>query len=432
MKKINKIILYGQGNGRDHANHIALMKSENVEFCSLIKNENALMNQYDNVYYIKSIDEAIEFAKSFNPDLIIISNRKDLNEGATEKFRQCGFEVFGITKEVAKLETVKEYAKKFMIRNNINTPKYFVADNKDDAIEFVKSNWNKTNHGYVLKVDQFSKNSFERTAVPESLENAIEEIYRLYSSTSNARLIIEEKIKGYELSLHILINKGKYTILPLVQDYKKKYPNNEGPMTAGTASVASSIKYPVHLLEKLKKYIIEPTITGLKNESIEYNYVLYIGVMITEEGKPYVLEYNTRTGNPEWIALLGLLNKSFVDLIEAFYNNIEDISNFWKKDSYSIAIYGFSAGYPEVERKEFNEKIMNLKDINSDTDIIGEHIIRRENNLVPSGGRVFALRRVGKNFNDIKSKLIEEFYKIKMNGLYFRDDIQPVIINESK
>lgn len=426
MKRIKKIILYGQGNGRDHANHISLMKSENIEFCSLIKNENALMEQYENVYYIKSIEEAIEFANEYHPDLIVISNRADLSDGATERFRKCGFEVFGITKEVAKLETVKEYAKKFMIRNNINTPDYFVTDNEDSAIEFVKSNWNKAKYGYVLKVDQFSKNSFERTSVPENLEMAIQEINRLFNSTPNAKLIIEEKIIGYELSLHILINNGKYTILPLVQDYKKKYPNNEGPMTAGTASVASGKKIPCKMLEKLKKYIIEPTINAFEKEKIEYNYVLYIGVMISNDGKPYVLEYNTRTGNPEWLALLGLLNRPFSALIEAFYNNIDNISDFWKEDYYSIAMYGFSSGYPEVERKYFNEIVMNLDKISSDTDIIGEHIVKQENKLIPSGGRVFALRRVGKDFDSVKNEIIQDFYKIKMNGLYFRNDIKQI------
>ena len=384
------------------------------------------MEEYKNVYYISSIEEAIRFADDYHPDLIIISNRDDLNDGATEDFRKCGFEVFGITKEVAKLETDKEYAKKFMMRNSINTPDYFVADNRNNAIDFVKNNWYQSKYGYVLKVNQFSKNSFERTSVPESLEKAIQEINRLFNSTPNAKLIIEERIIGYELSLHLLINGGKYTVLPLVQDYKKKYPNNEGPMTAGTASVASGKEIPCELLEKLKKSIIEPTITAFKKENVEYNYVLYIGVMVSNDGKPYILEYNTRTGNPEWLALLGLLDRPLNELIEAFYNNISEISNFWKKDYYSIAIYGFSAGYPEVERKFFNEKITNLNKISSDTDIIGEHIVKQNNTLVPSGGRVFALRRCGNNFDNVKKEIIQEFYKIKMNGLYFRDDIKQI------
>lgn len=426
MKKFNRIILYGLGNGRDHANHIELAKCRNIEFCSLITNKNALMDKYDNVYHIKSVNEAIAFAKEYEPDLVIISNRKDLSNGVTEEFRKAGFETFGITKEVAKLETVKEYAKEFMVRNNINTPDYYVTDDENDAIKYIQENWNKAQYGYVFKVDQFSKNSFERTAVPDNLENAIQDIHRLFNSTPNAKLIIEEKIVGYELSLHVIINNGKYSILPLVQDYKKKYPRNEGPMTAGTASVAENKAIPSELLNKLKNEIIEPTIKGFKNEGIEYNYILYIGVMVSDTGKPYILEYNTRTGNPEWLSILGLLDRPFIDFIESFYNDVEEIENFWKKDCCSITMYGFSAGYPEVERKYFNENIMNLEMIKKDTDIIGEHIEKRNNNIIPSGGRVFALRRTGKKFDKVKKELIEDFYCIKMNGLYFREDIETI------
>ena len=426
MKKFNKIILYGLGNGRDHANHIALAKCKDINFCSLITSSNALMEKYDNVYHVESINQAIEFAKDYKPDLVIISNRSDLSNGATEKFREAGFETFGITKEVAKLETVKEYAKKFMVRNHINTPNYYVTSDENEAIKFIEENWNKTQNGYVFKVDQFSKNSFERTAVPDDLQNAIQDIHRLFNSTPNARLIIEEKIIGYELSLHIMINNGKYAILPLVQDYKKKYPRNEGPMTAGTASVAESRDIPTELLSKLKQKIIEPTINGFKNDNIEYNYILYIGVMVSNSGEPYILEYNTRTGNPEWLSILGLLDKPFVELMETFYNDVEKIEEFWKKDLYSITMCGFSSGYPEVERKYFNEKILNLEKVKPDTDVIGEHIEKRYNQLIPSGGRVFALRRIGRDFDQVKEEIIEDFYCIKMNGLYFRDDIEKI------
>ena len=384
------------------------------------------MEKETNVYYIKKIDDAIEFAKRFNPDLVIISNRKDLSDGATETFRKNGFRVFGITKEVAKLETVKEYAKDFMIRNKINTPDFYVAKSEDEAVDFIMKNWNKKKYGYVLKVDQFSKNSFERTAVPNNLNECIKEINRLFATTPDSKLIIEEKIIGYELSLHVLINNGKYSILPLVQDYKKKYPNNEGPMTAGTVSVATTKNIPNSFFRKIEEKIVEPTIKGFISENIEYNYILYIGLIISESGKPYVLEYNTRSGNPEWLALLGLLEKPYTELIEKYYNNIEEISDIWKKDYCSIAMYGFSAGYPETERKNFYENIIGLSQVKKDTDVIGEHIIEKNNILYPTGGRVFALRRTGRNFEKIRQELIEDFYNVKMNGLYFREDINMI------
>ena len=426
MVKYKKILLYGQGNGRDHINHIELMKSKGIEVISLIKNENALMEQYENVKKIKDLKEAVIFAKEYKPDLVMISNRADLAEGTTEVFQKAGFKVFGISKKAAHLETCKEYAKEFMKRNNISTPNYYITSNEEEAIKYVSNNWNKTKYGYVFKVDQFSKNSFARTAVPNNLEEAIEDIHRLFSLTQNCRLIIEEKIKGYELSVHVFINKDKYSILPMVQDYKKKYPNDEGPMTAGTVSVAEGKSYPTNIEKQLKKDIIEPTIKGMKKENIEYDYILYIGVMVTDDGKLYVLEYNTRTGNPEWLALLGLLNKPFIEVINLFYEDVEKINSCWKKKEISIAMYGFSAGYPEVERSNFNEPILFLDKVKKTTDVIGEHIVSKNNILYPSGGRVFALRRVGKDFEKVKNDIIKDFYKIKMNGLYFRYDIKQI------
>ena len=426
MVKYKKILLYGQGNGRDHINHIELMKSKGIEVISLIKNENALMEQYENVKKIKDLKEAVIFAKEYKPDLVMISNRADLAEGATEVFQKAGFKVFGISKKAAHLETCKEYAKEFMKRNNISTPNYYITSNEEEAIKYVSNNWNKTKYGYVFKVDQFSKNSFARTAVPNNLEEAIEDIHRLFSLTQKCRLIIEEKIKGYELSVHVFINKDKYSILPMVQDYKKKYPNDEGPMTAGTVSVAEGKSYPTNIEKQLKKDVIEPTIKGMKNENIEYDYILYIGVMVTDDGKLYVLEYNTRTGNPEWLALLGLLNKPFIEVINLFYEDVEKINSCWKKKEISIAMYGFSAGYPEVERSSFNEPILFLDKVKKTTDIIGEHIVSKNNILYPSGGRVFALRRIGKDFEKVKNDIIKDFYKIKMNGLYFRYDIKQI------
>ena len=426
MVKYKKILLYGQGSGRDHINHIELMKSKGIEVISLIKNENALMEQYENVKKIKDLKEAVIFAKEYKPDLVMISNRADLAEGATEVFQKAGFKVFGISKKAAHLETCKEYAKEFMKRNNISTPNYYITSNEEEAIKYVSNNWNKTKYGYVFKVDQFSKNSFARTAVPNNLEEAIEDIHRLFSLTQNCRLIIEEKIKGYELSVHVFINKDKYSILPMVQDYKKKYPNDEGPMTAGTVSVAEGKSYPTNIEKQLKKDVIEPTIKGMKKENIEYDYILYIGVMVTDDGKLYVLEYNTRTGNPEWLALLGLLNKPFIEVINLFYEDVEKINSCWKKKEISIAMYGFSAGYPEVERSNFNEPILFLDKVKKTTDVIGEHIVSKNNILYPSGGRVFALRRVGKDFEKVKHDIIKDFYKIKMNGLYFRYDIKQI------
>lgn len=426
--KQKRILFYGLGNGRDHANHIFSISSEKNEVFSIIQNPNALMEKCKNVIRENNFDKVLEIAKEINPDLVVISNRVDLSNDIAEKFKKNGFKVFGISSKASKLETCKEFAKKFMKKYNIKTPDYFVTDNKKVAIEYINKNWKKKQFGLVFKVDQGSKNSFDRTAVPDSLSDAIKEINRLFDSNPNSRIIIEEKIKGYEISLHVLIKDNEYSILPIVQDYKKKYPNNEGPMTAGTASVSENIEIPQNLLMKIKNNIIEPSINGFHKENIEYNYILYIGLMITDIGEPYVLEYNTRTGNPEWIALLGLLNVPLSELFEKYYDDFSKIETFWKKNMYSMVVYGFSAGYPETERSLYSEEITFNKKMKKNTLLIGEHIEKRKNSFFPTGGRVFAVHRTGPNFEILKKEIFNEFKKVRMNGLYYREDIEKINI----
>jgi len=160
-------------------------------------------------------------------------------------------------------------------------------------------------------------------------------------------------------------------------------------------------------------------------ERIKYQSILYIGVMVTEDGTPYVLEYNTRSGNPEWLAILGLLNGKLYDVYNNFFNNeIEKISQYWDQDKISVALYGLSAGYPETIRSNFSEEILGLDDVKADVDIFAESLTKKNDKYFPNGGRVLALRKVGNDFDNIMQDLVEGYNSIKMNGLFFRNDVQ--------
>lgn len=420
---MNKVLFYGLGNARDHANHHYSKGIDNTQFFSIIQNNNALMENYDNVYVIKSLNEAINFAKNYNPDLVVISNRKDLNNGVYEEFKRYGFNVFGINKKAAKLESDKIYAKRLMSKYNVPTPNYFYTTSLEKATDFLYKNWNKSKYGYVLKVCKNAKKSFDRTSVPRNLDDAIEETKRLFNTLDNVELLIEECIVGYEISLHILIKDGKYSILPIVQDYKRKYKNNTGPMTAGTSSVASTqIKYD-YILKKMEKEVIKPTMNLIEKERIEYNYILYIGVIIDKNNNAFVLEYNTRSGNPEWLAILGLLNCSLISMYDNYYNNFDNLNKMWKREENSVVIYGMLSEYPEFESSIHNEKILGFDKLDETMKLFGENIVRLNNNYYSSGGRVFALGKVSNRFEEAKKDIINSFSLIDMENLYFRDDI---------
>jgi phosphoribosylamine--glycine ligase len=423
---MKKILFYGLGNARDHANHYYSLNSDKIEYCSIIQNNNSLMEEYDNVYVIQSLNEAIKFAKIYSPDLVVISNRNDLKNGVYDSFKDEGFNVFGIDSIAAKLENNKSFAKKLMKKHKIPSPRYFCTRKLEEARSFLNKNWNKTKHGYVLKVSENAKKSFDRTSVPINLDEALKECERLFASTNNVELIIEERIIGYEISLHIIIKDGEYVLLPIVQDYKKKNENDVGAMTAGMGCVASTDSEYTQLLKMLEKETVIPTINMIKKEKILYNYILYIGVIISEDGKPFVLEYNTRSGNPEWLAILGLMKCPLTCMFDLYYTDFKRINHIWKENNNSVVIYGINSGYPEEEKTVYSNCIDGLDKINKNVKIFGEHIVNRSKKLYPSGGRVFALSYTNSSFDKAKQEIIKNFKLINMENLYFRKDIMSI------
>lgn len=423
---MKRILFYGLGNARDHANHYYSKNMDNVDYCSIIQNNNSLMEEYNNVHVIKSLDDAITLANEYSPDLVVVSNRNDLKNGAYERFESEGFNVFGIDTTTAELENNKIYAKNLMKKYEIPTPRCYCTKKLEEAHSFLIENWNKSNHGYVLKVSKNAKKSFERTSVPNNLDDALKECERLFMSTNNVELIIEEYIIGYEISLHIMIKNGEYVLLPIVQDYKRKNENDTGAMTAGMGCVASTDSEYESLLKLLEKKVVKPTINMIIKEKIKYNYILYIGVIIDKNGNPFVLEYNTRSGNPEWLSILGLLKCPLTTMLDLYYTDFNKINNIWKNNTNSVVTYGINSDYPEIERARYLNNINGLNKINADVILFGEHLIKRNKKYYPSGGRVFALCSINKDFNIAKQKIIKNFELINMKNLYFRKDIMSI------
>jgi len=412
MRK-QKILIYGSGNAREHATYEALRSNEH-EIYSLTTKTNALLEKQPNVFKISNISEALKFSNEIKPDKVLILGPEELISGAADIFRKNKFDVFGASQKASILEHSKSYSKEFMTKYGIPTPEYFNFYNKQDAYHFLINNWGKKT--YVLKTDIFSMNAYDRTVTPESLDEAIISLERLYLSNPNAKIIIEEMISGYELSAHILIQGDSYFILPLVQDYKK-IVDDSSPMTHGTAAVATSGPYPKELIDNIEKYVVEPTISGLKEEGIVYSSILYIGLMI-EKNQPQVLEYNVRSGNPEWLSIMGLLN---TPLIEALYYPSH---SHWNQGS-SLTSFIMAKDYPEVTRDLYKETITGMNKI-FNCDIFGESIIKRDNEYYPSGGRILAIRDSNLDFNIAKLNVLKSINEIQLDGKKYRSDLREI------
>ncbi|WP_241169979.1 phosphoribosylamine--glycine ligase [Serratia marcescens] len=409
-----KILIYGSGNGREHATYVAIQNDIDCECYCAIKNANALFEEMPNVYRINDVNEAIALAKELSIDRVLILSPLELISGDSDKFRLAGFNTFGASEFSSRLESSKSFAKEFMQLYNIPTPEYRVFTDYSVAERTLKNEWSDKN--FVIKPDIFSMNAYDRTATPESLEDAVLHLQRFHTMNSESPVILEERISGYELSLHVLFTGNDYFILPLVQDHKRLFDQNTGPMTHGMAALAFNGNYPKNLLKNIKSKIIEPTLLGLNQEGIEFNSILYFGLMINEE-TPYLLEYNVRSGNPEWISILGLLDSGLIDALDS--PKPED----WKQ-GYSLTSFLTTKEYPVVNKESFSVSISNIHPENN-CKVFGESIIKRAGHYYPSGGRVLAFRDTGSDFELIKMSILSTIKNVNLEGKQYRTDILP-------
>jgi phosphoribosylamine--glycine ligase len=412
--KKTKVLIYGPGNAREHATFAAFQQDKDCECYCAIKYPNALLEEIPKVFRVSNVDDAITLAKKFIIDRVFILSPSEIIAGDCDKFRLAGFTVFGASREASILESSKGFAKKFMRKYGVPTPEYNLFSEYSQAECFLKSVW--SDRQYVIKSDVFSMNAYDRTVTPESLDEALQHLQRFYSIGLNPSVLLEERISGYELSVHVLVKGKNYFILPLVQDYKKLCDGDSGPMTHGMTALAFNGIPPETLMDNIKSKVIEPTLLGLEQESIEFDSILYFGLMISDD-QPYLLEYNVRSGNPEWLSILGLLDCSLLEALDS------PQAEHWQ-EGYSLTSFIVTKGYP-IGAEHDNLSPVSLEHIEFSCDIFGESITSQGAQYYPTGGRVFAFRESGTDFNCIKENVLSACKNVILDGKQYRTDMVP-------
>jgi|TARA_B100002052_G_C15883261_1_gene600383 phosphoribosylamine--glycine ligase len=333
--------------------------------------------------------------------------------------------IIGPQKEGALLEGSKSFAKKFMQKNKIPTAKYekFEAKNIRPAKSYLK----KMPPPYVIKVDGLAagKGVFICEDIKEA--NRVLEDLSVSSRFGEAgeTIVIEEFLKGIEMSVFILTNGNSYKILPVAKDYKRIGENDTGLNTGGMGAVSPVPFMNQELLKKVETKIIQPTIKGLKKENISYIGFIFFG-LINVEGEPYVIEYNVRLGDPETQVILPRIES---DLLELFIN-IEKNSIFKNipikiSELNAATIILSSGGYPEKYSK--GHIVTGCDDV---TESILFHAgLKAENNKhLTNGGRVLAVTSLHKKAKIAIQKCYSSIEKIHFKNVYFRRDIGKDII----
>ena len=417
-----KILIVGAG-GREHAIAWKLAQNKNIEKIYIAPGNagSELIDIAENVE-LGSIREYIEFAKNNNIDLTIVGSEELLVQGIVDEFKKNNLKIFGPDKKAAILEGSKVFSKDFMRKYGIKTADYKVFDNPDEAEKYLK-NCEKEKFPIVIKASGLAAG--KGVIIAQNLkeaEEAVKEIMidKKFSSSGN-EIVIEEYLEGKEAS--ILSFTDCNVILPLLsaKDHKKIGENETGLNTGGMGVISPNPYVTDEIFEEFKKNIMNPTLRGIREEGMDFEGVIFFGLMITKKGL-YLLEYNMRMGDPETQAVLPLMETDLLELLEkSFDKRLSEAKIKWKP-LHSCCVVAVAGGYPEKYNK--GDVIFGIDSIGKNGELIFICGAKKEdNNFITSGGRVLNIVGLGKTLEEAQNYTYKAIKNINFENMYYRKDI---------
>lgn len=413
-----KILVVG-GGGREHAICWKLSKEANVDKIYCAPGNAGISNVAQCIDIQDSdIENLLKFAKENKIDLTIVGPEIPLVAGIVDKFEKEGLKIFGPNKKCAQLEGSKSFSKDFMIRHNLPTAKYKEYTDLDEAISEIDS------FGYpvVIKADGLAAG--KGVVISENREDAITTLKEMMSDkkfgNAGDKIVVEEFLTGIETSILAFVDND--TIVPMVssKDHKKVFEGETGLNTGGMGTFSPSEIYTEKLAKEVQEKILDKTLEGFKKDNLNYKGILFVGLMITEDG-PKILEYNVRFGDPETQSVLFRLDTDLNKIIsEILNNNLKNIEINYSKEE-SICVMLTSGGYPENYEK--GKVISGLENLDSDIVVFHSGTKFDNENIVTNGGRVIGITAKGKTVKEAAQKVYENIKKINFEKMHYRKDI---------
>jgi phosphoribosylamine---glycine ligase len=421
-----KILVIGSG-GREHAICWKLRQSPKVTDLYCAPGNGGTGFHATNIEVdITRHKKVVAFCRKNNIDLVVVGPEAPLAMGIADDLRRAGVAVFGPSYAAARLESSKIFAKEMMGANNIPTAKFRVFNDFKKAQEYLRS------HEEPLVVKAYGLAAGKGVVVAESREDAVDAAERMLVKkefgSAGGRIIVEEFLRGREVSI-MVVTDGE-TVIPLAssQDHKRAYDGDTGPNTGGMGAFSPSPDIDGKTFDDILETIIMPTISGLKKDKIGYRGVLYAGIMMTEAG-PKVLEYNVRFGDPETQAILPRIKSDFAELLmSAAKGQLTGTDIEWDS-SECVCVVLASEGYPGEYEK--GKEVTGIIDAMETQAIIFHAGTKYEGqSLVTCGGRVMNVVGMAADIKSASKKAYQGACKIHFDGVWFRKDIGTVEINK--
>jgi phosphoribosylamine---glycine ligase len=415
-----KVLVLG-GGGREHALVWKLRQSPRISQLYCAPGNGGIAGEAECLPAdLKSLDSITALAVRLQPDLTVVGPELPLTLGVVDEFTRRGWPTFGPTSAAAQLESSKSFAKEFLQRHHIPTAAFAICD----SIEEVRSALSHFHMPVVVKADGLAAG--KGVVIAKSKEEAASVAAEMLSGRmvgeAGARVVLEECLKGDELSFLVFSDGERVAPLVAAQDHKRVGDGDTGPNTGGMGAYSTADIVDDQMRDWLVHHIAQPVVTGMKAEGAEFKGVLYCGLMMTARG-PMVLEFNCRFGDPETQPILMRLESDLVEALEASIEGRVSEGDFrWSQDA-SVCVVMASGGYPGTF--EVGKRIDGIDEAGAVEGVKVFHAgtSKREDAYYTSGGRVLGVTARAPELTTAVAKAYEACAKISFDGAHFRKDI---------
>jgi phosphoribosylamine---glycine ligase len=415
-----KVLVIGAG-GREHALVWKLRQSPRVSNVYCAPGNGGIALDAECVpTETRSLESMVATASKIQPDLTVVGPELPLTLGIVDEFQRRGWPIFGPTQAAAQLEASKSFAKAFMQRHRIPTAHYAICKSVDE----VRSALTHFHAPIVVKADGLAagKGVVIAKTKDEAASVASEMLSGKMVGAAGSLVVLEECLKGEELSFLVLSDGERVVPLVAAQDHKRVGDGDTGPNTGGMGAYSTRNIVDDKMRDWLVHHIAQPVVAGMKAEGAEYKGVLYCGLMMTARG-PMVLEFNCRFGDPETQPILMRMESDLVEALEASVGGRVSDGDFrWSRDA-SVCVVIASSGYPGTF--EAGKKIAGLEEADGIEGVKVFHAAtsRRDDVYFTSGGRVLGVTARGSELSEAVRNVYEAVSRIGFEGMHYRKDI---------
>ena len=418
-----RVLVTGSG-GREHALAWKIAKSPRVEAVLAAPGSDGIAREAACFPAISAKDAPalVRLVRDERVDLVVVGPEEPLAEGVADRLRDAGCAVFGPSRDAARLEASKVFAKRFMARHAIPTARFEVFDDLAGARGHVRS----AGGPCVVKADGLAAG--KGVAVcdgPEAAERALEEIMgaRRFGA-AGARVVIEECLRGEEVSYYAITDGLNVVALAAAQDHKRAQDGDRGENTGGMGAYSPTPFLPEATEKRVLEEIVHPTIRGLAREGHPFVGVLYVGLMVDPAGPAWVVEFNVRFGDPETQALVVRMTSDLVPLLDGAARGSLQTQLAPVFDDAAVCVVLASSGYPREYAT--GKPIAGLEEAEREPGVVVFHAGTQrdaEGRFRSAGGRVLGVTARGTSLAEARARAYAAASRIAFEGAHYRRDV---------